>query len=502
MHFPTFDQAWFLQSLGWAIVNSLWQGFILWLTYILVITADKRMPALVRYHLSNILLLTSFAWFIITLIQNYRALTNTSSFPLTHFQIKLSNVPELVNAILPLLSLIYIVSLFRFGLRFVKKLSTAHFLQTNGVSKAPIDFRLFVQKTAYHLGIKKTVTVWMSEIVSVPTVAGFFKPVILLPAAIINNLSIQQTEAILLHELAHIRRNDYLVNVLQSIIQLVLFFNPFAILLGKISKSERENCCDDWVLRFEYNRHEYANALLILEEKRMFCKTAGLGLSATNGKKQLLIRIKRLFSNEARPDAATLDNLKLVGLSFILFISMATFLPQFGGNSKNPEPLVYKKGSILTPYSLTTQANLKEKHAQNAILNTPMIPDRKHSRIVVKRNTKQKRSTLRQEISVDYVNAFINEELVSPQISPVPVTVAEQGALGSKIIVTVEEEQSGTKQTNTYYFELNKSEGIISVKPLVILNKINIKNKSVISKKDTGSLKLFNKSTVKKRVTS
>ena len=100
-------------------------------------------------------------------------------------------------------------------------------------------------------------------------------------------------EAIILHEISHIKRNDYLVNLFVSLIETILFFNPFVVLLGKIIKKERENCCDDFVLQYQYDRHSYASALLVLEQSRE--QQFRLALTATSGRKQLLFRIKRIM---------------------------------------------------------------------------------------------------------------------------------------------------------------------------------------------------------------
>ncbi|HZH96883.1 MAG TPA: M56 family metallopeptidase, partial [Flavisolibacter sp.] len=126
--------------------------------------------------------------------------------------------------------------------------------------------RLFVEKIGRHVGIKKRVPVYLSQLVSSPVTIGFFKPVILLPISIVSNLSVRQVEAILLHELAHIRRHDYLVNLLLTAVHVLLYFNPFVKCFLKKIELERENCCDELVLQFGYDKIGYATALLELEK--------------------------------------------------------------------------------------------------------------------------------------------------------------------------------------------------------------------------------------------
>jgi len=147
------------------------------------------------------------------------------------------------------------------------------------------------------MGIKKKVQIWLSSVVDTPVTLGVFKPVILLPVAAVNHLSLKQAEAIILHELNHIRRNDYLVNLLIACVDVILFFNPFARLLTGIIRKERENCCDDMVLQFCYEPATYARALLSLEQNRI--NTNALALAATGKDKHFLLnRVKRILGNE------------------------------------------------------------------------------------------------------------------------------------------------------------------------------------------------------------
>ena len=104
--------------------------------------------------------------------------------------------------------------------------------------------------------------------VDVPCMMGYFKPVILLPFTLSTYLSAEEVEAILLHELAHIKRGDYLVNLLQQVIGILLFFNPCMLLINKIINEERENCCDDLVVEATASPLIYAKALFKLEQTR------------------------------------------------------------------------------------------------------------------------------------------------------------------------------------------------------------------------------------------
>jgi beta-lactamase regulating signal transducer with metallopeptidase domain len=109
----------------------------------------------------------------------------------------------------------------------------------------------------------------------------------------VSGLTTQQVEAIFIHELTHIKREDYLLNLIQSITEAIYFFNPFVWIISSIIRREREHCCDDAVIRSGGNAIAYVRALAHLEEHRMTQTT--LALSAIGTKNQLLNRIKRIM---------------------------------------------------------------------------------------------------------------------------------------------------------------------------------------------------------------
>src|SRR5207244_3461916 len=127
-------------------------------------------------------------------------------------------------------------------------------------------------------------------LVQTAVVVGYFRPVILLPVSVVTGLTAAQLEAILAHELAHVRRHDYLVNLLQTLGETVFFYHPAVWWLSSPIRSERENCCDDIAAAVLGNAVEYGRALLALEEHRGV-ETA-LTVGARGG--SLLARVRRL----------------------------------------------------------------------------------------------------------------------------------------------------------------------------------------------------------------
>jgi protein involved in polysaccharide export with SLBB domain/beta-lactamase regulating signal transducer with metallopeptidase domain len=150
------------------------------------------------------------------------------------------------------------------------------------------------------LGVRRAVRLVESAWVQVPSVIGALRPVVLLPASALSGLSPQQLEAILAHELAHVRRHDYLVNLLQAAAETLLFYHPAVWWVSCRVREERELCCDDVAAEACGDRVLYARALADLESRRDV--PGGVAMSARGG--SLVRRIRRLLGVEEPRRAA------------------------------------------------------------------------------------------------------------------------------------------------------------------------------------------------------
>jgi len=151
-------------------------------------------------------------------------------------------------------------------------------------------------RLARRLGIRRRVCVTDADTIETPTVIGWWRPVIVLPLSALSGLTPSQTDAILVHELAHIRRHDYLVNLLQHVTETVLFYHPAVWWLSRRMRVEREQCCDAIVVQLCADPLDYATALTRLEEARQ--PDTRLAVAATGG--TLIERVRRLLG--ARTD--------------------------------------------------------------------------------------------------------------------------------------------------------------------------------------------------------
>ena len=160
---------------------------------------------------------------------------------------------------------------------------------------APPSMLARCEAIASRLGLRVSFRIVESAAVDCPTVVGWVRPVILLPIAALANLSPAQVDAILTHELAHIRRHDYIVNLLQSVVETLLFYHPAVWWLSGRVRAEREHACDDIALLACDDRVEYATALAELETWRT--RDSAPALAATQG--PLLARVRRILRGPA-----------------------------------------------------------------------------------------------------------------------------------------------------------------------------------------------------------
>lgn len=286
------SQSAFLQALGWATLNSFWQMALLWAAF-LTVQYFFRLKSHTKYVSALMALGIGFAWFIGTFILYYQ------SGPAPVFVSADAGAPGPAtwNTILSSASLAYLLLLMVPAYRLFRNWQYIEYLKKYGLEKSGLEYRLFVKKIAARLGIKKPVHVYISHLITSPVTIGYLKPIILLPVAALNGLNTQQVEAILLHELSHIRRYDYLINFIITLLHTLFYFNPFVKKFVSAIESEREKCCDELVLQFQYDKLSYASALLTLEKN---ASSETILVMAAADKKHLLHRIQKILGQEQK----------------------------------------------------------------------------------------------------------------------------------------------------------------------------------------------------------
>jgi hypothetical protein len=332
MHLLT--QSALLKALGGELFNSLWQMALLWLLYRALIAVFAAASAHVRHGLALLFLATGVLWTTASFFIDYffsGALPGTGPWWDVVFRAGeyngysfLLTGRQLINEALPYCSFGYLLVLVFLFIRYSNQYFHSRQLKGQSLSKIQPGLRIFVEETSRLMGIRKKVQVWLSSRVEGPVTLGFVKPVILIPVAMVNHLSLQQVEAVLLHELAHIKRYDYLLHLVVTMVEMLFFFNPFVRWLIRDIKKEREHRCDDLVIQqFRYDPHTYVSALLSLAGNSR--DRQQLALAAAGGNEQLLLqrvrRILRLGEVKDRPGAKALIFLLLTLAGGVLLLS-------------------------------------------------------------------------------------------------------------------------------------------------------------------------------------
>jgi bla regulator protein blaR1 len=186
----------------------------------------------------------------------------------------------------------WFAGVFLLSIRFLGGVAAARRLTRRGTSPAPPVWQETLARIAGRLAISRPVRLLESTIVKVPTAIGAFRPVILFPATVFLGLPTRGLEALIAHELAHVRRHDYLVNLLQTFAETLLFYHPAVWWVSARIRVEREQCCDDLAIAATGDARSYARALMRLEEMR----GAAPALAVAAGGGNLWKRIVRLLA--------------------------------------------------------------------------------------------------------------------------------------------------------------------------------------------------------------
>jgi beta-lactamase regulating signal transducer with metallopeptidase domain len=284
-----------VQSIGWALLHFIWQGTAIGAATAIALRALGGGAATTRYFVACVGLVLMVLAPVSSLLTN--AVDPVASIAVVTVVRDLATTMSAPDRVLSLAVATWMAGVFLLSLRLVaacvgiERLTRA----TLAVDKA-VATR--VNDLATRLGIERTVRVLESTIVQVPTIVGCLRPVILLPASVITGLPAAHLDAVLAHELAHVRRHDYLVNVLQAIVETLLFYHPVVWWCSRQIRIEREHCCDDVVVEACGNRVAYATALAQLEELRGLQPMLSLNMSGG----RLVDRIRRLLGESAVED--------------------------------------------------------------------------------------------------------------------------------------------------------------------------------------------------------
>jgi beta-lactamase regulating signal transducer with metallopeptidase domain len=298
---------------GWSLVHFLWQGVLVALVVAVVLRLNRNSSADARYAIAGTGLLVMLACPFVTYfamsaggVGGHESISNSGGATgfvqpvsasggdaVPALLDRLAQLPQSFPAerLLPLLVSIWAVGVAVLALRLVLGWLQINFVRTTALPVNNNVIRARLADLSRRMNIRHPVALLESALAPGPAVIGVLKPAILFPAAALTGLWPIQIEAILAHELAHVRRHDYLVNLLQSMVETLLFYHPAVWWVSKKIRQEREHCCDDLAVQACGDRKFYATCLADLDE----LKPAQLALAMNAAGTGLLPRIRRIL---------------------------------------------------------------------------------------------------------------------------------------------------------------------------------------------------------------
>ncbi len=384
-----FSELW-AQRLGWVLIHFLWQGTAI----ALLLAAVLRLLAQASSHARYVMIGSAFilcavlplaTWIILgpqasssmtsstvlnpTDLPNVESPVMRGSAPHTDGTIELqgnvqtcwqANLSRVADVSLP-----YVVGLWFVGILILTFRLTMGWMLMRRVclSGIPIRdafclgrFRGLLKRMQVHVPVR----LLESALIEVPTLIGWLRPTILVPASVFIGLTPDQLEAILAHELAHVRRYDYLVNLFQTVIETVLFYHPAVWWISRKLREERENCCDDIALEVMQDRLVYVSALAQLEEGRAI----PLAMTASGG--LLIQRIKRIVGANNRKVSAWPLCILIIGAISLVCLSQtkATETP----NTQKQQGKTYLQVTYIKTADSSAMSWSRKMPNENAVL--------------------------------------------------------------------------------------------------------------------------------------
>ncbi len=370
-----------VSSIGWTLLHSLWQGgliaVILYVTLYLVRDKSANLKALLSTAALLLIIITA----VVTYKIEFNSISANSSNPagiiaeqginnklITHNDSDASstqagllsriyeNLQVYFSANVNLIVTIWIAGLFLFTLRFLGGLFYLARIRRKVSFVRNSLWNNRIEAICNKINFKNKISLAESLHTRVPVVVGYFKPVILFPFGLLTGLPQEQIEAILYHELAHLKRYDLIINLFQSIAETIFFYNPFVWWISNKIRIEREYCCDDIAISLCGNELVYAKALVNLESL-IESNLPLFAIPLFKNKNQLLRRITRmLHKNDTR------NSFKEKFAAVIIFIGILI------------SAAVFKNVNATTPSKGITGINAATQEMLPGLPSVPELP--------------------------------------------------------------------------------------------------------------------------------
>ncbi len=400
-----------ITALSWTLLHSLWQGVVVFAFLALLLRVLSRQNPGLRYQVLCLGLLSLVSWMVITFMLYLPAKVNQTQLvqinpgpsidrgeasPVReNTTVYTSNiasqfrkqVASFVHFYANHLVFFWMLGVGFFAIRWLFSFYWVQQLRIRDVELVPSIWQSRLNSLCRTLQVRRAVHVLESAWVEAPVLIGHFKPVILVPIGTFSGIEPQHIEALLVHELAHLKRHDYLINLIISILEIILFYHPAYWWIADRIHKERELCCDDLAVATCGNARLYAKTLLLMEEKR---NQNALALSLRGKQQHLLYRIQRICLTQAAKRNPEVSRILLSGC-FLCLIAIASWAQMpttpedFDGkrsmDNSEPTNLDLKEKKMLEPSHLSPEMDLalvdipaENEPAHQEITNTATEP--------------------------------------------------------------------------------------------------------------------------------
>ncbi|MDA3865587.1 MAG: M56 family metallopeptidase, partial [Salinivirgaceae bacterium] len=338
-----------IDALGWTIIHSLWQGSILVIILSLFLVIFRKFSAQVRYLVSFGTLLLMITWSGFTFTNAYndsveRAQikenllsspqylqsllssvdTNnetTSKSAIKSLDIQTIQIRSFLQRNFSIICSLWIIGILFLTIRLATSILYVRRLRTHKLQPIGNEWIVKIEEIATKLNINQKIRSFFSPLVESPLTLGFIKPILLFPFSAFSGLSTREIEAIIAHELAHIKRHDYLFNILQSLIEILFFYHPAVWIISSRIRNERENSCDNIAIALTGDKITFAKALFAISRKQFQQQELAMTFAKSNN--NISLRIKRLQKK------STMKTNFTEGLIAVSIIAIGLFLASF-----------------------------------------------------------------------------------------------------------------------------------------------------------------------------
>jgi beta-lactamase regulating signal transducer with metallopeptidase domain len=306
-------------AICWTLIHSLWQGLLFMLMAAIVMMLTVKSRPSVRYNILSL----QFLLFVITAVATFlrewnmqgpgNGLASVENLTIAPFfgetgpvifthaggknRFFLNAATDFLSAHASLVATVWLIVLSLKIIKIITTLIYTQHIRNNKVQEPDAHWNDLIIRRCAQLRISKPVRLLESEMMKIPAVFGHMKPAIFVPLGMLANLPPRHVEAILMHELAHIQRGDYLMNLLQNIAESIFFFNPAVRWMSSLIREERENCCDDLAIGLTQDKTQFIGSLISFRTLSVFNHSKYL-TAFPGSRNQLLNRVTRIVHNK------------------------------------------------------------------------------------------------------------------------------------------------------------------------------------------------------------